>query len=104
MRAIACWRRWRAVLGDDGSFGPSAIIVLRAAASLSRRRGIPPSRKASWRLACWLRTGNSPVSHATAVVTLRLIGSGRLGGYLVGHVYKTQKLDQIRVLQAVSRS
>lgn len=39
-------------------------------------------------LACWLGTGDSPVSHATAVVALRLLGATGMGDDLVGHVDK----------------
>lgn len=107
MRTITCWR-WRAVFGDDGSLRFSTIILLRAAISLSGRRGISPSRKSTtrrvsiwvnshgeivlrWCLACWLGTGDSPMSHATTVVALRLLGATGLGGDLIGHFARLKR-------------
>lgn len=117
MRTITCWWWWRAVFSDDGSFRLSTIVVLRATTSLSRRRSVSPSCKTTRKeinkrtysqvqtvlrgcLACWLGTGDSPVSHATAVVALRLLGATGMGDDLVGHVDKAWSVVKVGVLQA----
>ena len=95
-------------------------MVLRAAASGSRRRGSSPGRKSAvreisiwtnsqmetvlrWCLACWLRTGDSPVSQATTVIALRLLGATGLGRDSMGHFGKPKWFEEVRFLQAVSR-